>query len=451
MTLVSPSRGAEVAALVGDNSGLGIPLGPYDQVAGKPGLNEFTSIYHLLPDRHRRGGGGEMDLEHWQLPVFVGGNFEGITEDLPRIADLGYDEVWMGPFTKGPGYHGYHPEAMDEIDPHFGDESKLLALTARAHELGLRVMIDVVPNHCSDQHPFYQKAIGRIPLEPGDPDDGYRDWFRFDRFPDKPQTFLHYGDLIKFNVDNPEVVKYLQAAFRKWKKLGVDDFRVDHIIGLSNRNVDDLFGPLKKEFPDMKLIGEAWMGDDGCRVAWRDLNTIRVCNKRLIWSLGRVGLETTSSALLYRNYMGRLDGVLDFTAAKMLETYATANSPRQKAQAKNRLIKWTNKFRGKLLQVVFADNHDMPRAMYRYGDDPKVFKDTMELAYSLDQPVANYHGTEYGATQDGEFGDWHGDLKAREPLELIQARQVPGMFNFFKGIVSRRKQRSAVMPQREAA
>ncbi len=451
MTLVSPPQGAEVTERALDHSARGTNLPDYGHVTGEPWFNEHTTLYHLLPDRHLRGGDGEMDLENWQQPVFVGGNLEGITEDLPRIAALGYDVAWIGPFAKGRGYHGYHPEAIDEIDPHFGDDHKLLALTTKAHELGMRVIIDVVPNHCSDQHPYYQKAIGKLPLEPGDPADGYRSWFRFDEFPDKPQTFLHYGDLVKFNMDNPEVVKHHQAAMRKWMSLGVDGFRVDHIIGLSNRNVDELFGPLKKEFPGMALIGEAWMGEDGCRVAWRDLNTIRVRNKRLIWSLGRVGLETASSTLLYRNYVGRLDGVLDFTAATMLEHYATAEDARQKTQAKNRLVRWTNKFRGKLLQVIFADNHDMPRAMFRYGDDPEVFKDAFELAYSLNQPVANYHGTEYGATQDGEFGDWHGDLKAREPLELIRAKQVPGMSAFFQGVLSRRKQRSANITDRIAA
>jgi glycosidase len=424
-----------------------IPANTAERLA-EPWLNEEALFYHLLPDRHLNGD-GIMDLERADQPVRVGGNIQGITGDLNRIAYLGYTVVWDGPIAKNPPdgehdqhYHFYHPDAIDMIDPQLGTDNDLLEHTSEAHERGQRVIIDIVPNHCSDQHPHYQKAIGKIPLEPGDPVDGFRSWFKFDPKTGKPMTFLGYGDLIKLNIDNPDVVSHLQAAMRKWIDLGVDGFRVDHIIGLSNRNVDELFGPLKKEFPGMALIGEAWMGEDGCMVKWSDLNTLRVPRKRLIWALGRLGLDTASSTLLYSNYVGRLDGVLDFTASKMIESYATASGPKQKERIKNRLIKWTGKFRGKLLQVVFADNHDMPRAMYRFGDNEQTFKDAIELMYSLQTPVANYAGTEYGATQDGPFPDWHGDVKARQPLESIQAQQVPGMFEFFRGVIRKRHKKS---------
>lgn len=428
-----------------------IPAGPYERLARR-WIDNDTLLYHSLPDRHLRGD-GNMDLNGANRPIRCGGDIPGITGDLNRIQDMGYDAVWIGPIAENlPDdedeqsfhYHLYHPIAFDRIDPQLGDDSDLRELTTQAHRRGMRVVIDFVPNHCSNKHPAFLKATGQMPLEEGDPADGYRSWFRFDPKTGKPMTFLGYGDLIKLNLDTPEVIEHLQGAMRKWIGLGVDGFRIDHIIGLSNRNVDDLFKPLKKEFPGLALIGEAWMGEDGCMVNWHDLTTIRVARKRLIWTLGRLGLDEAGSTLLYRNYKDRLDGVLDFTASKMLEKYATAQNAGEKEKVKHRLVRWSNKFRGKLLQVVFADNHDKPRAMYQYGDDPDVFIDTLELAYSLGTPIANYCGTEYGATQEGPFGDWHGDLKAREPLPLIQAAHNPQLHSRFKQIVRESRHRRKV-------
>ncbi|NNG20338.1 DUF3459 domain-containing protein [Naumannella sp. ID2617S] len=180
------------------------------------------------------------------------GDLRGIIDRLPHLAELGVDAIWVSPWYPSPlADGGYDVSDHRDIHPDFGTLADADEFIAAAHALGMRVLIDLVPNHCSDQHPWFQQAVaaGRGSAE--------RDlfWFRDGRGPngDEPpnnyeamfggsawqrvtepdgspgQWYLHMfaPEQPDWNWDNPKVVEEFDDILRFWFDRGVDGFRVD--------------------------------------------------------------------------------------------------------------------------------------------------------------------------------------------------------------------------------
>jgi len=95
------------------------------------------------------------------------GDLPGITARLPHLADLGVDAVWLSPFYTSPQHDaGYDVADYRDVDPRFGTLADYDAMVERAHELGLRVVVDIVPNHSSSDHPWFQAALAASPGSP---------------------------------------------------------------------------------------------------------------------------------------------------------------------------------------------------------------------------------------------------------------------------------------------
>ena len=125
-------------------------------------------IYHIMVDRFNGG---------WQTPPpsvndFCGGTLQGVIDKLDYIKCLGFNTIMLTPFLKTAGYHGYHTLSYDEVDPHFGTWEIFQNLLNVAHEKGLRVICDFVPNHCFYWSDVFQEAL----LNKGGK---HRDWFFF--------------------------------------------------------------------------------------------------------------------------------------------------------------------------------------------------------------------------------------------------------------------------------
>ena len=180
------------------------------------------------------------------------GDLAGITDRLPYLRDLGVDALWISPFYRSPqNDHGYDVSDYCDIDPLFGDLDDADRLLARAHELGLRVIVDLVPNHSSDQHEWFQAALAAGPGSPerarylfreGRGEDGSlppNNWdsvfggSAWDRVEDG-EWYLHLFDSSQPDFDwrNPEVGDMFEGVLRFWLDKGVDGFRVDVAHGL---------------------------------------------------------------------------------------------------------------------------------------------------------------------------------------------------------------------------
>jgi maltose alpha-D-glucosyltransferase/alpha-amylase len=222
------------------------------------------------------------------------GDLKGLTSKLDYLQWLGIDCIWLPPFFKSPLRDGgYDVSDYTAVLPEFGDLGDFVEFVEQAHARGIRVIIDFVVNHTSDQHPWFQ-ASRQDPEGPygeyyvwADDDKQYQDariifvdtetsnwtfdpvrkqyyWHRF---------FSHQPDL---NYENPEVHTEMLAALRFWLDLGIDGFRLDAVPylyqeeGTNCENLPRTHGFLKKvrkmvdaEYPDTVLLAEAnqWPAD----------------------------------------------------------------------------------------------------------------------------------------------------------------------------------------------
>ncbi|MFJ9419262.1 glycoside hydrolase family 13 protein [Streptomyces sp. NPDC101227] len=197
-------------------------------------------IYQVYPRSFADGNGDGM------------GDLAGIRDRLPYLRDLGVDAVWLSPFYASPQADGgYDVADYRAIDPMFGTLPDAEAVIRDAHDLGLRIIVDIVPNHCSDQHEWFRRAVAEGPgsvarerfhfrkgrgengeLPPNDWESifGGPAWTRLS----DGEWYLHLfaPEQPDFNWDHPAVQDEFRSILRFWLDLGVDGFRVDVAHGL---------------------------------------------------------------------------------------------------------------------------------------------------------------------------------------------------------------------------
>src|SRR4051794_36672273 len=180
------------------------------------------------------------------------GDLLGITTRLPYLRNLGVDAIWLSPFYTSPQHdHGYDVADYRDVDPLFGTLADADELVREAHALGLKLVVDLVPNHTSDEHAWFRSALAAAPGSPerarylfrdgrgpdgAEPPNNWRSVFggpAWTRVPDG-QWYLHLFDTSQPDLDwrNPEVGDMFEGVLRFWLDRGVDGFRVDVAHGL---------------------------------------------------------------------------------------------------------------------------------------------------------------------------------------------------------------------------
>ncbi len=198
-------------------------------------------IYQIYPRSFADGNGDGM------------GDLPGITSRLGSLASLGIDAIWLSPFMRSPQKDaGYDVSDYTDVDPLFGTLADFDAMVGRAHELGLRVLVDLVPNHTSDQHKWFQAALAAPKGSPerafyhfkeGKGLDGElppNNWLSMFGGPAWTRVadgswYCHLFDSSQpdLNWENPAVQEAFEEILRFWLDRGVDGFRVDqpHAMG----------------------------------------------------------------------------------------------------------------------------------------------------------------------------------------------------------------------------
>lgn len=173
------------------------------------------------------------------------GDLNGITSKVEYLASLGVGSVWISPVYPSPMKdHGYDVSNYVDIDPTFGDLQDFKDLLAKLQEHGLKLIMDFVPNHSSDQHDWFKKSVDRedpytdyyvwVDGSPGNPPTNWKSVFNgsmWEYHPKRGQYYLHqfYKEQPDLNLRNPKVVEELKNVLRFWMDLGVDGFRIDAV------------------------------------------------------------------------------------------------------------------------------------------------------------------------------------------------------------------------------
>ncbi|MFC4008806.1 glycoside hydrolase family 13 protein [Nonomuraea purpurea] len=168
------------------------------------------------------------------------GDLIGVRDRLPYLAELGVDAIWLTPFYPSPmADFGYDVADYRDVDPLFGSLSDAKALIDEAHGHGLRVIVDVVPNHTSSAHPWFQQALRGEKRERYIFRDAPNDWESIFGGPawtqvEDGQWYLHLFDSTQpdLNWDDADVRGEFESILRFWLDLGVDGFRIDVAHGM---------------------------------------------------------------------------------------------------------------------------------------------------------------------------------------------------------------------------
>ena len=226
-------------------------------------------IYQIYPRSFVDGNGDGM------------GDLPGITSRLGSLASLGIDAIWLSPFMRSPQKDaGYDVSDYTDVDPLFGTLADFDAMVGRAHELGLRVLVDLVPNHTSDQHKWFQAALAAPKGSPerafyhfkeGKGLDGElppNNWLSMFGGPawtrvEDGSWYCHLFDSSQpdLNWENPAVQEAFEEILRFWLDRGVDGFRVDqpHAMG----KVDGL-----PDHPDVDRAGAGFIEGEPSPPMW---------------------------------------------------------------------------------------------------------------------------------------------------------------------------------------
>ena len=359
-------------------------------------------FYQVWPRSFKDGNGDGM------------GDLWGVLEKLDYIKSLGCDGIWFSPIYPSPGADcGYDIADYTDIDPQFGGMEAFKKVLEGAHARDMKIVMDLVVNHTSDEHEWFQKSRQRI--EPytdyyiwrPDPGNGKLPNNWDSNFEGKAWTFdvvrgeyyLHLFAVKQpdLNMDNPLVREEVKKILRFWLDLGVDGFREDVITYISKKEglPDDHLFPIYKGMP---CYNHGPHIHEYLAEFKRDVLDHYDC-----FTIAEAPLVWPRQALKYINEKdGQIDMMIQFqcVAADCLFTdYLPTKFVLRKM--KRAFSNWQNKLKGKAWNSLYIENHDHPRIVSRYGSEEFQAESAKMLAamYLFQQGTPFiYQGQEIGMT-----------------------------------------------------
>ncbi|HHC6501087.1 TPA: alpha,alpha-phosphotrehalase [Vibrio parahaemolyticus] len=344
------------------------------------------------------------------------GDIKGIISKLDYLKHLGVDAIWLTPVYQSPMIdNGYDISDYYSINPEFGTMEDFDTLLAEAHLLGIRIIMDIVVNHTSTEHHWFQSALGdknspyrdyyiwKDPVEGAEPNNwqskfGGNAWELDDA---TGQYYLHLfaKEQADLNWENPAVREEVKEVISFWADKGVDGFRLD-VINLISKQQD---------FPSDDIGDGRRFYTDGPRVH----EYLQEISEAVFQKYGSVTVgEMSSTTLEHCQQYSSLDGkelsmVFNFHHLKV--DYPNGEkwtkAPFDFIQLKQIFNHWQTGLNGKGWGALFWCNHDQPRVVSRLGDDKQYRVESAKmLAASVHMMQGTpyvYQGEEIGMTNPG--------------------------------------------------
>lgn len=303
------------------------------------------------------------------------GDLYGVYDKLEYIKSLGVDGIWFSPVYPSPNADfGYDISDYRDIHPDFGDLDQFKKVLNRAHELGLKVIMDLVVNHTSDEHPWFKESRkGK--------DNPYSDYYIWRDKPNnwdslfegkaweydsqRGQYYLHIfarkqPDL---NMDNPKVREEVKDIMRYWLDMGVDGFREDVINFISKKE------GLPNGIPFLPAVNGMPFYKDGPHIHEYLGEFRKVCDEYDCFQLGEGPMTTVKSAMKYLTGPTKsLDMMFSFDHMMADCIYTEyIHRPFSLIKLKKAFTRWQTALDGKGWNALYLENHDHPRIISRYG------------------------------------------------------------------------------------
>jgi glycosidase len=367
-----------------------------------PAWAKDAIIYQIFADRFFNITGDFPKVED-KPSLKCNGTLRGITAKLDHIAELGANCLWLTPIFPSPSYHGYDATGFFEINPRLGTKEDFKELVEKSHARGIRILMDFVPNHWSNQHPTFIEATKHRDSE-------YVKWYTFEQWPHEYKKFFTAKTLPQIDLRYPPARQHVLDAAKYWLDFGVDGYRVDYCIG-----------PTPDFYADFRRVTRTTQPDS--------------------WTFGEA-VDPPDSQLAFE---GGMDGTLDFMLLEGLRaTFAFGKwSARKFAEFLDRHEAY---FPETFSRPSFLDNHDMNRFLWVAHNDVQKLKLAALCQFTLAGAPVIYYGTEVGLSQPADVMQ-HGRAiheETRMPM-LWGDDQDRDLFEFYRQLIRIRKSESALV------
>lgn len=357
------------------------------------------------------------------------GDIPGILSKLDYLQQLGVDAIWLSPVFRSPqDDNGYDISDYQDIDPMFGTLSDMDELIAQAKKRKIRIIMDLVLSHSSDEHTWFREAkksrqnpwhdfyIWRDGQPDNPPNDlesafGGSAW---EWVPEVEQFYFHRFSKKQpdLNWENPKMRQSLYTMIRWWADRGIGGFRLD---------VVDLFGKI----PDQKILENGPKLHEYIREMRREAFTAP--------DLVTVGEAWSATPAIARQYSApdgsELSMVFQFEHLVLDQQPGGEKwdlAPLPLGQLKQVICRWQQELEGTGWNSLFLENHDLPRIVSRWGDDGKYREPSAKMLASL---LFGLQGTPY-IYQGQELGM----TNVRYPLEEYRDIETLGMYRKYKAL-----------------
>ncbi len=356
------------------------------------------------------------------------GDVNGVTSKLDYLKDLGIDVIWLCPMYKSPNDdNGYDISDYQDIMGEFGTMEDFDRLLAEVHARGMKLIIDLVINHTSDEHPWFMESRASV-------DNDKRDWYIWSDEPtnwesifggsaweydeDSKQYYLHLFSKKQpdLNWENEEVRQALYDMVNWWLDKGIDGFRVDAISHIK-KDLTDI------EDPEQNLYVEAWnkmMNVDGIQPMLTELRD-KTFAGRDIMTVGEAnGVKIEDVEEWIGEEDGKFNMVFQFESMSLWDrSIHGIDVPRLKEV----LTKWQKGVEGHGWNALFIENHDKPRIVSSWGNDQEYWRESATaiacMYFFMQGTPFIYQGQEIGMTNAPfEELDHYNDVKTKNMYHL---------------------------------
>lgn len=374
------------------------------------------------------------------------GDIQGIITKLDYLKDLGIDVIWVSPMYQSPNDdNGYDISDYQEIMAEFGTMADFDFLLEETHRRGMKLILDLVINHTSDEHPWFIESRSSK-------DSPKRDWYiwrdgknghepnnwesifsgsawEYDEPTDQYYMHIFSKKQPDLNWENKEVRQALYEMVNWWLDKGIDGFRVDAISHIKKE-------PGLKDMPNPKGLKyvpafEKMMNVDGIHTFLKELKD-ETFSKYDIMTVGEANGVTVDDVEDLEDWVGEKQG--KFNMVFQFEHLALWDAEKKKAldiiELKDVLTRWQKGLEGKGWNALFIENHDKARVVSTWGNDQEYWRESatsFAAIYFLMQGTPFiYQGQEIGMT-NVKFPsiDDYDDVSAKNMYRLKRAEGVP--------------------------